>query len=238
METINKAISILNEDKIQNISMLYLLEDNLYNTVEVFDDSVIMRRKNKNGSVYIYSPNEKSFRHNVLPHLKEKDKSFSSVERWIVDILKEKNEIEYINYGQKLILPDDVKIDPPKTKTRPLTIEDAEKADKYWDYRSDHSLEYVKEIITNKLCEGIDDSDELVAWAVTHGDSSLGIMYVMEGHRRKGYAKDITNSMSIKVRKSGRIPFLFVVENNHKSFSLTQKMGFRSVNHIAWLRLK
>ncbi len=238
MSSINEIISILKEREKENLSLLYLIEDNAYSDVKNFGNSVILTRNNFRNSVYLYSPDEQAFRKDILSNLSGNIKHFSGIRKWMVDIIIEKYKIKRINSGFKLILPKDVVIPEVKIKPRPLTLDDAEKVNQYWEYHGEHSLDYIKHLIKNKICEGIDLNGELVAWAVTHGDGSLGMMYVLDEYRRHGYAKDITSSMVKKTRELGRYPFVHIIENNNKSLGLAQGLGFEKVCSAVWVGIE
>jgi predicted GNAT family acetyltransferase len=77
----------------------------------------------------------------------------------------------------------------------------------------------------------------LVAWAVTHDDGSLGMIYVLDDYRRHGYAKDITISMVEKTRRLGRYPFVHIIKDNEKSLNLAQGLGFEKVSSVVWMAL-
>jgi 8-oxo-dGTP diphosphatase len=237
MVSLDNIISLLKEREKENLSLIYLIEDKMYNSIEHIGNSILLRRKNHRNSVYLYSPNETSFTKDILPNIKDTDKHFSAIYKWMADIIVERKEVKGINPGFKLVLPNSISLGIPKIKPRPLTIHDAEIVDRYWEYRSEQSLEYIKHLIKERICEGIDVDGKLVAWALTHDDGSLGMIYVLDDYRRHGYAKDITISMVEKTRGIGRYPFVHIIKNNKKSLNLAQGLGFKKVSSVVWMAL-
>lgn len=237
--TKEKALEILNKDKFRNISLINLINDNNYKSLEQHGEFVLLRRNNKSSTLNISSGSEQSL-NTLLKAIKKDDKHFSAIEDYLKEEIIKNKEIEYDNGGFKLCLPDDVKI--PKvnnTEIRPLTKDDAVLVDSKWPYRGDESIEYVRSRIENGVGYGIDDNNgELVAWCLTHGDSSMGFMYVMEGYRNKGYAFDISLKVINHLREIGKIPFVHIIRGNTKSLNLAKKLGFYVVSEVNWFKLK
>jgi molybdopterin-biosynthesis enzyme MoeA-like protein len=62
----------------------------------------------------------------------------------------------------------------------------------------------------------------------------MGIMYTKEGHRKKGYAVDVSIDLAEKVINRGKIPFLQIVEGNNLSPGLATKCGFIPHGNSDW----
>ena len=74
-------------------------------------------------------------------------------------------------------------------------------------------------------------------WLLVHEDDSLGIMYTLEEHRRKGYAEVVTRDLVRKQLAAGRTPFLQIRDDNGMSPGLALKCGFVKEGNCDWFGL-
>ncbi len=232
-----EALKHLIKEPIKNVSLINLIENELFRNIEKIGDSILLRRKNKRGSIYIASEKSEDIV-KILETLGKDDKHFSAIEGWILPIIQERRIIKRLNPGFKLYLPEEISIPKMKTKTRSLTEKDAPIVDKYWEYRHEDSLEYVKRRIKNSYSSGIEINGELVAWVIIHDDGSLGSIYVLPEHRGKGYAKDITIDLVQKLRKESKLPFVHIIEGNDNSLALAETLGFVKYKKVNWVTIE
>lgn len=121
----------------------------------------------------------------------------------------------------------------------PLVPEDAETINLHWNPGED-SRGYIRSRIRDGLAFGIRVDGELVAWDATHLETDqvvmLGFLHVIEGHRKKGFARSITTTMVRAVFRKKKTPICHVFSDNEPSIRLTEEMGFRRVGEQVWLR--
>ncbi len=135
--------------------------------------------------------------------------------------------VEWSNPCHLYYVPSDCKILPPSDiYIRTLTIDDAEKINNHYNFKSDQSLSKIQKDLLDRPSSGYMVNDELVAWVLVHEDNSLGIMYVMEEHRGKGYAEALTYDLINKVRAQGILPYIQILIDNKASVNLAKKCGF------------
>lgn len=126
-----------------------------------------------------------------------------------------------------------------KHKVESLKLEDAEEVNKYYTYKSEESLEYIKDCIKNRDTSAIYKEDgELVSWAVVREDGSMGIMYTKEEYRKQGLALSISLDLANKVLKNGDVPYVHIEESNKASMALAKTLGFVRDKRVVWFEIK
>lgn len=121
--------------------------------------------------------------------------------------------------------------DSPATSVR---LEDAGIIDEHYTYRNDHSLAKIQGCIANRPSSAIYVDSQLACWLLVHEDNSLGIMYTLEEHRRKGYALDVSLDLVAKQLQAGKTPFLQIRDDNAMSPGLALKCGFEPHGKCDW----
>lgn len=116
-----------------------------------------------------------------------------------------------------------------------LTPDDSRVVAKYWPY---HSGRGDSKYITWRIKAGpscaIRRKGELVAWALTHDDFSMGFLHVLKEHRGRGYARTIGTALGRRLIKMGIMPFVFIETRNRASQRLTESLGFARVGSYDW----
>lgn len=117
---------------------------------------------------------------------------------------------------------------------RSLQPSDATKVDAWWEYRSAKSLPLVQRRINLDLqqesggacCLGIEVKGKLVASIVRYEGGALGMIYVEEGFRRRGYAKMLLEQATRALEQRGEERVAFIVDGNHASERLFLSAGW------------
>lgn len=68
-----------------------------------------------------------------------------------------------------------------------------------------------------------------VCWCLLHQEGSLGMLYTLPEHRRKGYALQVMTAISDMVIKSGNVPYAYIIQGNTASEKLAPKYNLRPV---------
>lgn len=235
---IKSTKKFLKKDIIKNLNMLYFMEDNPVHTLERTGNSVLMRGTSDHRWVYISSPDEQELLA-LSAGLTEEDSYFAVIEDWMLPVLTSHRSIEWQLSCMKLVLPEEVTFSAmPLTEITPLSIDDVQYLHENSIYQSFSSPDYIRERIQRGTGAGIRESGQLVAWILTHDDSAIGFLHVLETHRKKGYAYNLTVHMIQQLRQRGRIPFVQIEEANIKSINLARKLGFEETCRVHWLSLK
>ena len=117
---------------------------------------------------------------------------------------------------------------------RAVDLRDAEIIDEHYAYRHSGSLENIRSCIRDRNSSAIYVDGQPVCWLLVHEDDSLGIMYTLEEHRRRGYAVDVTVDLVTKQLAAGRTPFLQIRDDNGLSPGLARKCGFERHGSCDW----
>ena len=234
----NDLISFLKEDEIKNINLLNFMEAYPVVSLERVGDSVLMRGKSDCLWTYLSSPNEKDLE-GVLARLTPDDRTFAAIEDWMLPALTRGRKLSWHLSMIRLILPEEHALPKkPLPHIAPLSPDEGDYIYRHSLYQRLTNPDYIRGCIRQGPSAGIRESGELVAWLMTQDDGSLGVLHVLDGHRGKGYAYDLTVHLAERIRATGRIPFVHVEETNAKSMSLALKVGFRQDRRLHWLKIE
>ena len=98
-----------------------------------------------------------------------------------------------------------------------------------WSHNISSSVSEVEAEIEKMPSVGLflKSNDQLVCWMVSNPPFGMGLLFTLEGHRRRGYAKLVAHFMSKRMAQSGFVPFVTIVQGNSSSFAFFQSLGFR-----------
>eukprot|EP00039_Didymoeca_costata_P007446 m.99978 g.99978 ORF g.99978 m.99978 type:complete len:376 (+) comp13689_c1_seq1:114-1241(+) len=179
---------------------------------------------------------------------------FAALDASWVDLFKsvfesQQHKSEWINNCPLYFLPETTANVPKlstttvadKYKVRKLLPSDAEAVNNNWPYNYDGSLSYLTSLITNHTSTGVFDTsttpETLVGWVLTYSHGAIGIMHIMDAHRRQGLGLHIaTIHLKEWVKENWTCEaFCYIVEENIASISLYQgKLGFQKDRDMAW----
>lgn len=237
IQSMDTIVSFLKQDEIKNMNMIYFLENNRIHSLERIGNSVLLRGESDQRWVYISSPDEQEL-HAVMKKLTKDDRYFAVIEDWMLPVLTNNKTLVWQLSTMKLVLPDHVTFPPSRTPIVPLSVDDTQYLYEHSTYQHVTSAEYIRARIQKGLSAGIQELGQFVAWAMTHDDSAIGFLHVLDAYRRKGYAYDLTVYLIHKLRAQGRIPFVHIEETNIKSMNLAIKLGFRRDRRVHWLEIQ
>jgi len=230
-------IEFLKKDEIKNLNIIGFLENNSICIVERIGNSMLVKGTSDRDWIYISSSDEEEL--NILKNkLDKNDKNFGAIEDWMVPILIENKSIEWDFPLVQYYLPADCKVPRPEIHTEPLIKEDAKIIFENSEYQNSISLEYSEEQIEKGITAGIRLDGRLAAWCITQDDGGLGFLHVLPEYRRKRYGYHVTLALIEVVRKKGKIPFAYILEDNVKSINLITKLGFKKDKKIHWFGIK
>jgi hypothetical protein len=237
MDNIQTALKKLETDRIKNISIINFIKNNEILSVDIINNSVIVKGISDKKWVYISCPDETGLRY-LKKQLNADDKNFGAIDDWMVNILTESKKLSWDISTIKFYLPVDTEIPSFENKTVPLTADDAPTVYDNSEYKEYISLEYVAQRITRGISAGIFEDNKLVSWAITQDDGAIGFLHTVAEYRRRGYGNIVTLSLIEELRSREELPFAFVVESNIRSISLLQKLGFLKEDVIHWFEVE
>lgn len=236
----NELLNVLNKNKIANLKTIYTLENknNEISRYYIRNDSVLAYidegPESFNVHFCAFMPEDVRY---LSQFLEVGDNSFAGTQEWVLRMIKGNREYEYYEPCYQLYLPDSVELPPADIDICPIRPKDVDLVDSKWPFRHERSLEYMESRIKNGITGAVYNKDKLIAWCLTHGDNSLGHIFVLDEHRGKNYAYNISLYMIEKIREKGIIPYIFIVQENYKSVNLAQKLGFVIFEKVAWAKL-
>ena len=237
-DSLETIVSFLKQDEIKNMNMLYFMENNLVHRLDRIGNSVVLRGESDRRWVYISSPNEQEL-DAVVSTLTKDDRCFAVIEDWMLPLLTTNKTLVWQLSTMKLVLPAHVTFSQmPQFPIAPLSIHDAQYLYEHSQYQGLISPDYIRDRIQQGLSAGIHVSGQLVAWAMTHDDSAIGFLQVLEAYRRQGYAYALTVYLIHQLRQQGKIPYVHIEETNLKSMHLAMKLGFRSDRRVHWFEIQ
>ncbi|EDW88435.1 uncharacterized protein LOC6527635 [Drosophila yakuba] len=144
--------------------------------------------------------------------------------------------VENVWYTASKELVDSFTIQVPAGLTlRNVNLEDAETINEIWPHRAPGSIEFVRSLIKYNINLGAyDDNIKLVAWCLRLPIGSLGVLQVLESHKRLGLGSLMVKSMAKKISAAGDPVFTPVVTKNTASRSMFEKLGFRVIDTLYW----
>jgi tRNA (guanine37-N1)-methyltransferase len=114
--------------------------------------------------------------------------------------------------------------------------------EEYADYVGTHyelaGYDYAVEKVREGIVYGIFVDNEIAGFIGTHGEGSIGMLYIDERFRRRGLAADLESFMFNRDLEAGRTPYGQVIIDNVNSIKLQEKMGVYGGDKIlTWLHL-
>lgn len=229
-------LSYLFEHPVKNCNIINFIYDYPLLRYERIGNSIGILGESDKKWVYFYSENEEEFR-KLLKKFKD-EKNFAVVNDWQFPIITEGKEAEWMLSCMKFYLPEKKKIHNTDLNVRELSTKMAEYIYKNYDYQKFTNIEYLEDRIEKNGGFGFFLANEMVGWVMTHDDGAIGVLHVMENHRKKGYARILMNAIINKLREERKVPFLQIEENNESSLRLVKKLGFVPLERVHWIKLK
>ncbi len=128
-------------------------------------------------------------------------------------------------------------VDRPDDRVRPLEPQWAERVAKLWE--PDWPAEgYVRRRLETAPSAAVYEEGTPVAWGLTHMVTDkvgiIGMVHVVEDHRRRGLARAVVAAISRDLLRLGKIPALHAYTTNTASLALFPTLGFRKVKRQSW----
>jgi GNAT superfamily N-acetyltransferase len=156
--------------------------------------------------------------------------------RWAEKILARREPLWH-SHCHLFYWPHDECDAPLKYPVRSLTLDDAPMVNKHWELGGGKAEEYIKEQIQHGIHAACDDESGLVAWAMTHGDGSMGFLYTMPHARHKGYAQTVGAALVKRVLEAGEKPFGYIIVGNDASLEFTLAQGMKTDGYADYLEI-
>ncbi|MGL4737835.1 MAG: GNAT family N-acetyltransferase [Cellulosilyticaceae bacterium] len=190
------------------------------------------------GLSYLYTCNM-AFVDAVCTQVEQEEFCFSGVKKEIVDYMRQKYTMTWEHPCDIYYYPGcEVDLGNVAHEVVSIPCTEASHINQYYTFKSDESLDEIEQNLSMRPSAGIYQDGQLVCWLLIHEDDSMGIMYTMEGYRRRGYAVDVTLVLMDQILKRGKIPYLQILESNGMSPGLAIGCGFVKAGKCSWFGLR
>ncbi|XP_017025658.1 uncharacterized protein [Drosophila kikkawai] len=124
---------------------------------------------------------------------------------------------------------------PPGLTLGNLSVKDAETINEIWPHRAPGSVHFVRNLIQLNVNTGAyDENGKLVAWCLRLPIGSLGLLQVLDSHKRMGLGQLMVKSLSKKISALGDQVLSPVVHKNTASRNMFEKIGFQAIDTVYW----
>ena len=233
----NPIMEFLKQDLLINQNIMGIIENEP--TAEIYVDDVdhptgVLVKANEYMH-YLYAKNDSFLAEISANYLQTGFYGFSGIEESIAEKMMKNHVVSWISPTTVYYMPEEnLDMSLLKNPVSSINLEDAGEVDHYYTYKSEHSLEAIKNNIIHRPSSAVYINGELACWVLMHEDNSMGIMYTKEAHRRKGYAIDVTIDLAAKIIARGNIPYVQIVDSNNMSPGLAKKCGFVECGRATW----
>ena len=113
----------------------------------------------------------------------------------------------------------------------------------YWQLVSDgthYHAEYddIAECLANRVSSAVYVDEKPVCWCLMHHENSLGMLYTLPEHRRKGYALAVMVDICKKIVANGECPYGYIVKGNTASEKLAVQYNLQYFIDGNWCGLQ
>ncbi|EDW29266.1 GL18506 [Drosophila persimilis] len=116
-----------------------------------------------------------------------------------------------------------------------LSVKDAETVNEIWPHRAHDSVKFVRRLIRyNENVGAYDETGKLVAWCLRLPIGALGLLQVLESHKRLGLGSLMVRALSKKINDLGESVVAPVVTQNSASRGMFEKIGFQPIDKVYW----
>ncbi|MDX1701435.1 MAG: GNAT family N-acetyltransferase [Melioribacteraceae bacterium] len=229
--------SLLQKNPIQNIACLGFFSN--YPLVDYFveNGSILMLGKSDNLWAHISSSSKNDLKKLLMEH-HSKTKYYFSVEDWMIPLICEYGDSEWIMKTNRYVLEGSISVDDPEIEINQLDISSAAYIYSNSEYKKFTSLQYIRDRLSRDISAGVWVEGNLVAWGFTHDDGALGFLNVLNDFRKNGYGIKIIQQLINMRRDQGKSVFVNIVPDNIPAIKLISKLGFDFDRRVSWIKLK
>lgn len=142
---IEKALRILEKDRVKNCSIINFCKDYPIEFVEIVGESVAIKGKSDRDWVYISSENMEEFKE--LHERISAEACYAVLEGWMLPYVIADRDVDWILSCKRLYLPDDVTLPENTMEVKELRPEIADYIYENYEYREYTGPDYIKERI-------------------------------------------------------------------------------------------
>ena len=229
------AIEYLERDKYTNLNTLGFLSNSdeaeiyLYNGGT--ENGVIVGDKEQD--FFFLNTHDTGFLREFWEIIPPGHKCFSGVQEPIARIFMADKKAVWQNPCKVFALKGEFKRPEDTLYTvESLTLADAEEVDRYYTYRSEESLDRIRENIARFDSTCIRVNGQLASWSTVHTeDRSMGPLYTKEEYRGQGMAEAVSSRLMEKLIAKHIIPYVQIIKHNNASLHLAGRLKGLEYSH-------
>ena len=223
----------LNINTLENLNIKRVLERG--SGKEIYRDESAILVLDEVSKAFMIACDDADFGMNVLEKNAAKDISllFTSNKELGAQVFEKYGFTGNMECFQMAYLKTEIPVSNESLSFREATLEDFPFISAGYDLISDEEL---KEVISRRgIVVGQTDEGN-VGFIGEHLEGSIGLLYVLPQHRRKGYAAELEKEMIRRHLSKGFIPFGQVEKTNEASMCLQESIGMtKSDNTVFWM---
>lgn len=223
-------------DSLRNISMLGFFSSHQPTSILRNDESLMVKGKSDEDWWYLSLKNPADFDW-FISNTGKDDNFVAVIDDEILERVMKRFTCQWVLSCQRLYLPSKVTLPQIKLSLSSLMPSDAEHIYSNSNFKAYTSVNYIVEQILKGPSSAYRVDGKLVGWVLTHDDTAIGLLHVLDSFRRKGIAKAIVIDLINKIRALGLTPFTYVQLSNNASMGLMESLGFVSDRPIHWVRI-
>ena len=238
----DEIVKYLQKDRRINLNALSYLAYNGDADVHIYDgnieNGVIVGSLRKN--FFYLATHNRDFLDEFWESLPVGHKVFSGVPKSIADIMTADREPVWYS-PCKVFVHNGVHIAEPNQDfaIERLTAADADEVNEFYTYKSDGSINRIRESIEKMDSACIRIDGRLATWCLVHmEDGSLGPLYTKAEFRGKGLAEAVAVNLMKQLAAKNMPIHVQIADDNAASLSLIKKLGGMDFSHdCAWFGL-
>ncbi|MBS4014064.1 MAG: GNAT family N-acetyltransferase [Bacteroidetes bacterium] len=227
---------ILNNDPIQNMAVIgffgnYKL-DNFYQK----DKSFLLLGSSDYTWAYCSVQNKEDLE-TLIENMDYETSYFANVEDWMLPILTKEKRIEWRLTTERLYIPEGKEVEPSEIECKHIDKALAGFIYSNSAYKDFTSVEYICDRLIKDISAGYFVDGELVGWALTHDDSSIGFLNIIQQYRGQGIGENILRYLTTERIKTNRPAFVNIESQNIQTKKMLAKIGYEFDRKVSWVKL-
>ena len=232
----SEIADVLEKDKVRNMPIFGFFGNYKLEKHHKHSDSLILLGSSDYTWAYISAENKEDL-HQLLKELEYDTLYFANVEDWMLPILTRKKKIEWRLTTERYFIPEKKGITQSEINCEKI---DPSMGDYIYNnsaYKDFTSVEYICDRLSKDISAGYNVSEQLVGWVLTHDDSSIGFLNIIQQFRGQGIGENLLRYIVTERLKQGRPAFVNIESQNVQTKKMLEKIGFEFDRKISWIKL-
>jgi ribosomal protein S18 acetylase RimI-like enzyme len=231
-----ELVELLNQNPIRNMAVAgffsnYKLEKHFRTA-----DSLLLLGSSDYTWAYLSAENKEELS-TLIDDLDYETLYFANVEDWMLPQLTKDKRIEWRLTTERFYIPENKEIIPANIECKHIDKAMAGFIYSNSSYKDFTTVEYICDRLIKDISAGYFVDGELVGWAFTHDDGSLGFLNILQQYRGQGIGENILRFMTHERIKANRPAFINTESQNIQTKKMLSKIGYELDRNISWIKL-